>query len=270
MRADEAFEILVNHLVQVCPSTNITGQRRGNRGADLYLPDFVRTCLEPQVAKAGNFIAGIDAIPEALIIPFYDAAWDLCRLGVLRPGSFAAMGQGHPTMFGDHYVITAFGAVWLKEALQRAFLDPSRLGTTLAGFARRFGEGYAQRSAEAVKTYRSQSWLAACVMSGAAAESILLAVAVAKTKDEATALATYNSAKGRAKITRQAVEGVSPSIKQTFEAALGVLQYWRDDATQGVMSEFGETEAHESLSRLLGLAQFVDKNWSKLIKPAQA
>lgn len=269
MRAEEAFELLVNYLAQVAPSTNIHGQRRGNRGADLYLPDLVRSYLEPQVARAGNFIAGIDAIPEAMIIPFYDAAWDLCRLGVLRPGSFAPMGQGHPAMFGDHYVITAFGAGWLKEASQRAFLDPTRLGETLTGFARRFGDAYAQRAAEAVKSYRSQNWLATCVMSGAAAESILLAVAVAKTKDEATVLATYNSAKGRIKITRLAVEGVSPSIKQTFETALGVLQYWRDDAAHGVVNGFAEAEAHESLSRLLRLAQFVDKNWSKLIKPTQ-
>lgn len=269
MRAEEAFELLVNHLAQVAPSTNIHGQRRGNRGADLYLPDFVRSYLEPQVAKAGNFIAG-DAIPEAMIIPFYDAAWDLCRLGVLRPGNFAPMGQGQPVMFGDHYVITAFGAGWLKETSQRAFLDPSRLGETLTGFARRFGDAYAQRAAEAVKSYRSQNWLAACVMSGAAAESILLAVVVAKTRDEAAMLATYNSAKGRTKTIRLAVEGVSPSIKQTFETALGVLQYWRDDAAHGVVGGFGETEAHESLSRLLRLAQFVDKNWSRLIKPAQA
>jgi hypothetical protein len=137
-------------------------------------------------------------------------------------------------MFGDHYVITPLGAEWLKEASQRAFLDPSRLGTTLASFAGKFGDGYAQRAGEAVKTYRNQNWLAACVMAGAAAESILLAVAIAKVGDERKVLATYNGAGGRTKTTKLVAQGVKPSIQQTFETALGVLHYWRDDAAHGI------------------------------------
>jgi hypothetical protein len=39
----------------------------------------------------------------------------------------------------------------ILDKARRAFLDPSRLGTTLAAFAGKFGDGYTQRAAEAVK-----------------------------------------------------------------------------------------------------------------------
>jgi hypothetical protein len=106
------------------------------------------------------------------------------------------------------------------------------------------------------KTYRNQNWLAACVMAGAAAESILLAVAIAKIGDEKKVLTTYNGAGGRSRTTKLVTQGVTASIQQTFETALGVLHYWRDDAAHGMAAALGETEAHEALSRLLRLAQF--------------
>jgi hypothetical protein len=31
-----------------------------------------------------------DEINEFHFVPFYDAAWELCRIGVLRPGEYAA------------------------------------------------------------------------------------------------------------------------------------------------------------------------------------
>ena len=263
MQAEEAFDLLVHHLSTIASQTNFYGQRQGNRGADLYLPDVAKNYWVPILSRTGKFIDGMDRVPEEKILPFYDAVWELCRLGVLRPGTFAPMGLGHPTSFGDHYVITAFGGAWLKDASQRAFLDPSRLGTTLAAFATRFGDGYAQRATEAVKTYRNGNWLAACVMAGAAAESILLAVAIGKTSDEKKVLTTYNGAGGRSRTTKLVAHGTTASIQQTFETALGVLHYWRDDAAHGVATTLGETEAHEALSRLLRLAQFTDKYWTQ-------
>jgi hypothetical protein len=266
VKAEEAFDFLVHHLSSLSFRKDIYGRRQGNRGVDLYIPDIARNYWEPRLSSEGRFIAGVDIIPQEKVVPFYDAAWELCRLGVLRPGQFAPMGQGHPSMFGDHYVITTFGAQWLKEASQRAFLDMSRLASMLAGFARRFGDGYAQRATEAVKTYRTGNWLAACVMAGAAAESILISIAVAKSGDEKKTLATYNAASGRANITKLVAKGVRASIQQHFENALLVLHYWRDTASHGVATSLGEIEAHVSLSQLLRLAQFADKYWNQLIK----
>jgi hypothetical protein len=50
----------------------------------------------------------------------------------------------------------------------------------LQPFIGRFGDGFAQRAAEASRCHRTTNYLACCVMAGAAAESILLAVAIAK------------------------------------------------------------------------------------------
>jgi hypothetical protein len=170
-------------------------------------------------------------------------------------------------MFGDHYVITSFGRAWLQEAKQRPFIDMSRLAQSLGSFAQWFGEGYAQRATESVKTYRATNWLAACAMAGAAAESILIAVAVAKMGDEKKVLATYNGSQGRSKTTKLVTDNVSASIKQHFETALHVLHYWRDDASHGVATSLGETEAHAGLTQLMRLAQFAAKYWDQLTKP---
>jgi hypothetical protein len=52
--------------------------------------------------------------------PSYDAAWELCRIGVLRPGPFASMGvatmAGGGTYSTDGYSITELGRAWLADA----------------------------------------------------------------------------------------------------------------------------------------------------------
>jgi hypothetical protein len=90
-------------------------------------------------------------------------------------------------------------------------------------------------------------------MNGAAGESILLAVAIAKIGDEAKVLKDYSSGGGRSRLTKQIVAGLSASIARTLEAALQVLHYWRDDAAHGVATTISEVEAYASLTQLLRL-----------------
>ena len=117
---------------------------------------------------------------------------------------------------------------------------------------------------EAVNDYRAGNYLSACVMAGAAAESILLATAIAKSKDEEKVLAEYQSTGGRGRVIKRMTSGAQTGIGQRFAEALGVLSYWRDDAGHGIATAIGEIEAHEALTRLLRLAQFTADNWSKL------
>jgi hypothetical protein len=158
MSAEEAFDFLVHHLSAVGLQNDFRRQRVGVRGCDLYLPDVARAHAIQQMRNRGErFIDGHDTVPEEAVLPLYDAAWELCRLGVLRPGMFAPMGAGLPPIVGDQYVITAFGFEWLQRASQRAFIDISRLGTTLVEFAPKFGDGYGMwrqvsRSARACST----------------------------------------------------------------------------------------------------------------------
>jgi hypothetical protein len=65
------------------------------------------------------------------------------------------------------------------------------------------------------------------------AESILLAVAVAKIKDEPKVLKASACSGGRGRVAKMVVAGLGASISRTLDAALHVLHYWRDDARTG-------------------------------------
>jgi hypothetical protein len=101
-------------------------------------------------------------------------------------------------------------------------------------------------------------------MCGAAAESLLLAVAVAKSRDEDNTLRIYRGTHGRKKTIDAVVGQARAAIAGPFSVATGLLSFWRDDAAHGLASRISEMEAHEAISRLLRLAQFVTDNWPEL------
>lgn len=105
-------------------------------------------------------------------------------------------------------------------------------------------------------------------MCGAAAESIMLAVAIAKTGDEAAVLKTYLAPQGRKRTIDRIIHGARPGIADPFKAATDLLSYWRDEAAHGTVSEISEIEAHTALGRLVRFAQFASNNWSELTNPA--
>jgi len=155
---------------------------------------------------------------------------------------------------------------WLANPDRRAAGDPSRMSEILMSFAETYGAGFAQRAVEAVRCHRTQNYLAACVMSGAAAESILLAVAIEKAKDEEKVLKQYAGARGRTLTTNLVISGLKGSIVRQFETALQVLHYWRDDAAHGMATTISEVEAYASLMQLLRLAEFCSDCWADLTR----
>jgi hypothetical protein len=62
-------------------------------------------------------------------------------------------------------------------------------------------------------------------MAGAAAESILLAAAIAKSGDEPKTLKMYDTAGGRSRITTCVTGQVTNAVQREFEAALHILHY---------------------------------------------
>lgn len=70
------------------------------------------------------------------------------------------------------------------------------------GFASNLGAGFVQRASEAGQCHNFGAYLACCAMCGAAAESILLSVAVAKMRDEGAVLSLYRATGGRRKTSR--------------------------------------------------------------------
>jgi hypothetical protein len=264
LRTEEAYDFLVDHLATIRPGTD------GRAPADGRMRPL--TAGKPHMSLPAQVVEhfwrardhlGRDDLTDEHYQPFYDAAWELARIGIIRPGRIAPKGQTTANDFGDDWSITEFGFQWLADASKRSYLDISRLSEIFASFNGQFGPGFAQRAIEAVRTYRTGNYLAACAMIGAAAESILLAVAIAKTKgNEAEVMKKYLS--GRSRVTAYVTGKSTDSIARQFEAALRILHYWRDDASHGVHTTISEVEAHAALSELIRLAQFASDNWDSL------
>src|SRR5258708_32467391 len=102
------------------------------------------------------------------------------------------------------------------------------------------------------------------MMSGAAAESILLALATAKTGDEPKVLLEYNATGGRRRVTKRVSSNVSRVLATQLEASLQALGHWHDGAGHATMTTVSEIEAHIGLTDLLRLAQFVHDHWPEL------
>jgi hypothetical protein len=262
MHFDDAYEVLIKYLVAVPESKGKAARAEQNQshGGDLWIPHVVQGYWQSRPEKLAS-----EDLEDQHFQPFYDAAWELSRIGVIRPGEFAPRGWANAGLFsGDTFSITKFGRTWLRDASQRPIVDPSRLSEVLQGFADRFGGGYAQRATEAVRTYRTGNYLAAGVMSGAAAESILLALATAKIGDEAKVLLEYNTTGGRRRLTKRICSNVSSAIATQLDTALQALRYWHDGSGHATMTTVSEAEAHSCLTDLLRLAQFVHDHWAEL------
>ncbi len=261
---DDALDWLIERLVEIAvarPRQQAYYQPR--QECDLWLPDSIQTYWQKRGITAQD-IRGSEA--EALYSPFYDAAWELCRRGILRPGKITPRGEFMCDALGDHYSLTAFGQDWLKNQQEQFFLpnDPGRLTEIFQKFVPRFELGFQQRASEAVACHRLSTYLACCVMAGAAAESILLAVAISKSGDEEATLKEYSGSSGRKKITDKIIQGVPGGLGDQFKTLCSLLNYWRDQAGHGTVSNISEIEAFNAISRLLQFAQFADDNWPTL------
>jgi hypothetical protein len=131
--------------------------------------------------------------------PFYEAAWDLCSRGILYP-SLQWAERGSTEFTGHRFTLTSYGEQWIEglSGYESLPFQHGRFGSLLAGHGNRLGPGYHARSQEALSCYRAHTYLACCAMCGAAAESILLALAIGKVGDEKEVLRDYRTARGRA------------------------------------------------------------------------
>ena len=268
LHIDDAIEHLVGYLrdrIATPPRTPLIAGG-AEYGWDLWLPIAVANFWQSRghPIDAGDPRQQQDA---AYYRPFYDAAWELCRIGVLRPGQNAPMGNRRAgTEFqGDGFSLTEFGRGWVQTAAQHPPSDPSRFSEVLQPFIGRFGEGFAQRGTEASRCYRTTNYLACCVMAGAAAESILLAVAIAKMAgDEGKVLKEYRGPHGRKKITDRITGRLRQGLAEQFVTASAILNFWRDEAAHGTRTTITAVEAQFSLAQLLRFAQLTADNWDTL------
>jgi hypothetical protein len=192
-------------------------------------------------------------------------------MGFVSPRNIAPWNKkiGGQDPGGGGYSVTAFGQE-LAAGDTSGFVvgEPSRLAELFASLSGNLGSGFVQRATEGCLCHKFGGYLACCAMSGAAAESILLAGAIAKVGgNEKQVLAHYRAAQGRRKVTEQVVGNLRAALADPFRSAVSLLSYWRDDAAHGTASTISEIEAHEALSRLLRFAQFANDNWNELTTP---
>jgi hypothetical protein len=256
---EDAFRYIVTFAREDAPA------RYSSYGYDLYLPNIMRAyLLEVHGVRDGETGWFPSVSP-----PFYAAAWDLCRRGILRPGINTWGTQStEDGSAGNGYSITPFGRQWLEESDRDDYVptEPGRFARMLDEIGALFGDGYRERAQEAIRCYGAHAYLACCAMCGAAAESILLAIAIAKSGDEKRILKEYASAGGRSRIENRALGRSHAGLRDEFRGYLGLLKYWRDAAAHGHAQGITDNEAFTSLAVLLRLSRCASDNWSDLTR----
>ena len=255
MKSEDATKILIQFLRE---------QDHGGSakyGYEIYLPALIHTYFR----KAG--LQDVESKVREVSPIFYNAAWELCRRGILRPGvkyhGAQATADGSS---GNGYSITPFGRTWLQEANRDDFVptEPERYGEILGQYKSMYGSGFHERAQQAVRCYGAHAYLACCAMCGAAAESIILAAAVVKEGSEDIVLKRYKTAHGRRDIENILVGKARKPLQDDYRAYSSLLKYWRDEAAHGRSSNIDDNEAYTCLVLLLRLAMFVKDNWSEL------
>ncbi|MGH7266114.1 MAG: hypothetical protein ACREMB_14905 [Candidatus Rokuibacteriota bacterium] len=232
-------------------------------GYEVYLPTVMRLYFRQQERLHDDALERriVEVSPH-----FYSAAWELCRLGVLRPGIRRMNLQATPDgSSGNGYSVTPFGRTWLAESDRDDSVptEPGRFAAMLKPLRERFGAGFDERAQEAVRCYGAHAYLACCAMCGAATESIMLAAAIKKQGEEAV-LRVYAAAGGRGKVERMIVGQVDEGLRRQVLGLTGLVSYWRDDAAHGRPSRLSDVHAYTALAMLLRLAHLVDDNWDQL------
>jgi hypothetical protein len=199
---------------------------------------------------------------------FFEAAWELVRRGILVPSAAFERDGETFSVTGRDFRLTQFGRRWLEAYPTHNVVptEDSRFSSQLSQHNGRFGPIYTSRSQEALGCYRTQHYLACCVMCGAAAEAIALCLASELVGLE-KAEKEYNQARGAMKLLNLLTNGRNAHIQRALETFLTLLKDWRDNAAHATATGYDEEIASLSLLMLLRFAHFADTRWDELTTP---
>jgi len=249
-------EEAIGHVIQA-----LKQQSASQFGYDYY-PPHVAT----QVAfkDVGHQSADVDRLTAEYYPHFQEAGWLLCMRGVLLPGVHTYQAQ---SVSDGGYSLTVAGAEQLDNLDETTGLiyRSGSLQNTFREFADLFGDAFQQRALEAIACRDAGVWLASCVMSGAAAEAVLLAIAIAKTKNEDEVLTIYRRAKGRRDVLNVIIGQAQKHRKDTLKAFTGIIAAWRDEAGHGAATKITTANADEALRQLLHMCQWTRREWEALV-----
>lgn len=247
---DEAIAILIELL---------QAGRAGSYGYELYArrgAEEAASRMQLQPLQDQQVIRDLSPL-------FYEAAWELCRRGIVRPG-IKTSGDQATEEGGYSLTVAGRAALPTMDATTILLAQPGALASALAGYHQRFGDGFRQRSLQAIRCRNAEAWLACCAMVGAAAESILLALAITKVGNEEQVLKLYRQSGGRRKVLTAIVAQANSHRRDTLTTSSGIISMWRDEAAHGMESSIGQANADEALRQLLHMCQWVDREWANL------
>jgi hypothetical protein len=132
-------------------------------GYEVYLPNVISAYLM-EIERDTTHHSQLRNSPRAREVSpvFYEAAWELCRRGVLRPGVQRLGGQSDGGT-GDGYCVTAVGRSWIEQGVPTLqVLDSGRLAALFQSLSARLGAGFLQRANEAVRCHSFGCYVACC------------------------------------------------------------------------------------------------------------
>lgn len=244
-------------------------------GNDIYLPELLQRILNEQRdehrARSPQGMVSYQTNTQKNSEPYYRAAWSLVNRGILCPAPVFPAPNGHPMtqVAGAGFNITDYGRRWLTQSADTECFpsEYGRFGQLLSVHSKRLGSGFLSRSQEALACYQARAYLACCAMCGAAAESILLSLAIRRNGNEQDVLNEYRKTKGRSRIEGMVLMKQNSYVVRELPNFTALLNYWRDESAHGGDSVLSEEEAFTSLILLLRFAQFADQRWDQLTAP---
>ncbi len=197
-----------------------------------------------------------------------DALWELCRRGILRPGTNHT---GSLYLSGNEiheaFTLTGYGQNWLETYTQEDTLPatPDRFTQIFDSFQVLFGKSFFRRAKEAVSCYQGGNYLACCVMCGTAIESILLSAAFI-VSDREEVIKIYYGKNGRGRVEKLLFDNAKDHIKNNYKKYTDLIGYWRNESGHGEESDIDINEAYVGMLTLLRFSEFMRDHWDEITK----
>jgi hypothetical protein len=259
---EEAHDFLVK-LIHEHLKVNKLRELGSQNGYDILITIIVDKSL-PQLQQYPPMPASIDGkIKTKVYRAFQDAAWELCLAGLLRPSPFDT---GYNAS-GEGYSITEIGFKWFaSDEIDRSVQSTHMIGRLLDQYSDQFGKAYQKKSQEAVKNYQARTFISCCSMCGAAAEAIVLALAIEKSQDREQTRAEYYTGHGRSRIINKVFGGLTDGAKAQYRAGIDLVNAYRDECSHGDDTDIDKDSdtARTMLDTLMRFARLCHQHWDNL------
>ena len=259
---DDAFDFCVEQLQKLLNGqTNLV-----HRNSQF---DFSSKWIKECFYQRENIRENNDQVnAEPIIAPkIMSALWRLCLRGVLRPSTrmVEELLSSNSYFPGSGYSFTDSGRTWLlSQRNDFSILSPRAFSDLIDHYENLFGKAFTERAHNAVISFDSGAFLASCVMSGAACESIYLALAFEKSGDKNRILSDYRSTSGTKKLKDFVERNQNGTTIEILKSGFNILKLWRDDTAHGEFVGVGDIEARAAINTIINIAQISEKHWDQL------